>query len=221
MITTFESGSTGNLHLLEIGGKKILLECGLSMRKITEYLDYNLDIDFCLLSHYHKDHSKSAVEIMKAGINLHCSVETADYLKLKSHRLKIIKALFPIKNINIYPFRTNHDVDGSLGFIIHHGIERVLFATDTGSMPYKFPGLTHIIIECNYLESIIDELKPEENTRIKKTHMGLQDVLIFLDRNDLSQIREIRLIHLSDRNSDPDYFKSEIQKATGKLTIIS
>jgi len=221
MITTFESGSTGNLHLLEFDDKKILLECGLSMRKITEYLDHNLNINACLLSHYHGDHSKSAAKIMELGINLYCSQETADYLELKSHRLKIIKTLFTIKGINIYPFRTNHDTPGSLGFIIHHGSDRILFATDTGSMPYKFPGMTHIIIECNYMESIIDELEPKENTRIKKTHMGLNDVLSFLENNDLSLVKEIRLIHLSNRNSDPDYFKSEVQKLTGKLIIIS
>jgi phosphoribosyl 1,2-cyclic phosphodiesterase len=57
--------------------------------------------------------------------------------------------------------------------------------------------------------------------RIKKTHMSLDGVKKFLAINDLSKIREIRLIHLSDSNSDPDYFKREIQKLTGKLTIIA
>ncbi len=220
-ITTFESGSKGNLHLIETDNSRILLECGLSIKRIKEYVPNFTGLDGCLLSHYHGDHSKSAEKLMENGINLYCSFDTADYLKLKSHRLKIIKTLFTLKGTNIYPFKTNHDTPGSLGFIIDNGSERVLFATDTGSMPYKFPGLTHIMIECNWSESTITTENEFVVNRTKKTHLSLSGCIDFLKMNDLSKVKEIRLIHLSDSNSDPDLFKSEIQKATGKLTIIS
>lgn len=220
-ITTFESGSTGNLHLLEYDKGKILLECGLPIRKIISYLNHNLAIDACLLSHYHMDHAKSSTEIMRAGIDLYCSGETADFLKLKSHRLHNIDQSFKIGEVSVFPFRTNHDTVGSLGFLISQGSNRVLFATDTATLPYKFPGMTHIMIECNWSESTIKTNNEFVLNRTKKTHMSLDSCIDFLKVNDLSKVREIRLIHLSDSNSDPDYFKSEVQKITGKLTIIS
>lgn len=225
-ITTFASGSKGNCHLLEYDTGKVLLECGLSIKEITKHLKYRFyGVSACCLSHYHADHSKSAVKIMECGIDLYCSIETAEFLGLKSHRLKVIDDLswFTVGSLRVKPIVTNHDTPGSMAYLIENieSTERLLFATDTGAFQYKIPGMTRIVIECNYLESIIDELKPEENTRIKKTHMGLQDVLRFLEINDLSRVKEIRLIHLSDRNSDPDYFKSEVQKLTGIMVVIA
>lgn len=221
IIKTFESGSSGNLHLIEFSSRKVLVECGLPMQKIMKYLDYNLDIDACLLSHYHKDHSKSANEIMRAGINLYCSRETADHLGLSGHRLKIIEKLFVVRGVDIYPFPTNHDTPGSRCFLMNHGPYRVLFATDSGSLPYRFSGMTHIMIECNWSDETIFTENQFVLDRTKKTHMSLSEVKKFLNNNDLSKVKEIRLIHLSNSNSEPEYFKREIQAITGKITIIS
>jgi len=159
---------------------------------------------------------------MKAGINLYCSKETAGYLKLKSHRLKVIEPCsFMVDGFKCFAFKTNHDTPGALGFLIDIEDSRILFATDTGSMPYNFPGLTNIMIECNYSERSMQDLDPLFIKRVHNTHMGLDDTLKFLKRNDLSKVQEIRLIHLSSRNADADYFKSEIAKLTGKPVVIS
>jgi len=231
-ITTFESSSAGNLHLIESNDKRILLECGLPFNKIRKYLDSNLDIDACLLSHYHGDHAKSAAEIMKSGIDLYCSRDTAEVLELSGHRLyiddgaygqrlKFFKKGEAERGFKIVGFVTDHDTAGALGYLIDIGTSRILFATDTASMRYRFPGMTHIMIECNYSDEDMTDMLPFLVNRIKKTHMSLEDCLTFLADNDLSKVREIHLIHLSKRNSDPKRFKAEVQKATGLPVIIS
>ena len=222
-IKTFESSSSGNLHLISNGSKKLLVECGLSFKKIKQYLDFDLDISGCLLSHYHADHSKSAKKIMRAGIDLYCSKETAENMRLDSHRLKIVRmdTIYIVDGFRVLPFQANHDTPGALGYLIDIDSNRIMFATDTGSLPYRFKKLTHIIIECNHSDESMTDVNPVFVDRVKKTHMGLNDCIEFLERNDLSRVVEIRLIHLSSRNADADYFKAEIQKLTGIPTIIS
>ena len=92
---------------------------------------------------------------------------------------------------------------------------------------YRFNGLTHIIIECNYARDILnknvrDGLVPETlKRRIIRSHFELSNVKEFLRVHDLSRINEIWLVHLSDSNSDEARFKREIQALTGKTIMIA
>lgn len=217
---TFKSGSSGNLHLITSGTNRLLLECGLPIKKIKEALDFDLNLDACLLSHCHMDHAKSAQSVMDLGIDLVCSEETAKFLKLSGHRLKVISGFIQFGVWKITPFPTIHDTPGALCFLIEIGDHKILFATDTASIPYQFDGLTHLLIECNHSSETFQNSNRYLDNRIIKTHMSLDQCLDFLKRNDLSKVQEIRLIHLSDRNSDAEYFKREVQKLTGKHITI-
>jgi phosphoribosyl 1,2-cyclic phosphodiesterase len=217
-IKTFQSGSSGNLHLLQHGEKKLLIECGLPFAKIKKYLDFDLNVDGCLLSHCHMDHAKSANEIMQAGIDLYCSQETADALKLSGHRLKIVKynEYFRVNGWYVLPLKTKHAL-GSMAFMIDIEQTRVLFATDTGSFNYRLNDLTHIMIEANWSDKTASA---EYMGGTIGKHMSLKAVLNFLAINNLSRVQEIHLIHLSNRHANADYFKTECQKATGKPVYI-
>ena len=221
IIKSFESGSSGNLHLIQDGNKSLMIEAGLSMKKIMNYM--NLNVSGCLLSHYHADHSKSAKQLLKFGIDLYCTKETAEFLGLSGSRLKIIDAdkPFNVDGFSCLSFRTNHDTPGAVGFLIDAGSSRTLFATDTGSLPYRFPGLTHVIIECNFSEDSITQENEFVMDRTRKTHMSLEKVLEFLKNNDLSRLNEIHLIHLSSQNSDKELFKRSVMSATGVPVYIS
>jgi phosphoribosyl 1,2-cyclic phosphodiesterase len=92
---------------------------------------------------------------------------------------------------------------------------------------YKFPQITHWIVECNYIKEIIDEnvelsaLNITLRNRIIKNHMSLETLKDMLRANDLTYTKEIMLMHLSDRNSDADRMKKEIQQLTGKVVTIA
>src|SRR5215475_7805623 len=65
---------TGSMHLLETGGKRILLDCGMyqGRRKIAEQRNRNLPIDpatidAVVLSHAHIDHSGNLPTLVKRG----------------------------------------------------------------------------------------------------------------------------------------------------------
>ncbi|TQO56461.1 hypothetical protein D5S05_13155 [Paraclostridium bifermentans] len=77
------------------------------------------------------------------------------------------------------------------------------------------------MLECNYSKNILDEniengvIPVSLRNRIVKSHFSLNNVIDFLKSNDLSQVKNLLLIHLSSANSDSDYFIQETAKATG------
>jgi phosphoribosyl 1,2-cyclic phosphodiesterase len=136
-IKIHHTGSAGNLIQID----NILIDPGVPIKKIKDALHYRLrDIRFCLLSHAHNDHAKGAKDIMKAGVDIYCSQESAEALKLHGHRLHIIEPekKFQVGSWVIYPFELKHDVM-NLGFFIGKGTsKRVLYATDTNYIHPRF-----------------------------------------------------------------------------------
>lgn len=230
-IQAFASSSTGNCYRISDGSTPLLIEAGISYKEIQKKLDFQLSgIAGVLISHEHKDHSKSAADLVKAGINCYMSRGTAEALNISGHRVKIIKPLqqFQIGTWSVLPFETQHDCPGSLGFLLaNQDGERVLFATDTYYVKYRFVGLNVIMIECNYAADILKAnveaglVSVEQKNRLIQSHFSLENVKEFLKANDLSQVREIHLLHLSSDNSDAARFKREIQELTGKMVAVA
>ena len=202
------------------------------MKDIRVGLGFKLsEIDACLLSHEHQDHSKSVKHITKAGIDTYMSEGTRNAIKIGNHRIKVIKAhkQFRIGTFKIVPFGTKHDAAEPLGFLIYSTAtgEKLLFATDTYYIEYHFHKLTHIMVECNYSSEILKTAVDADLTplalknRLLSSHFSLENVLKFLKANDLSSVQAIILLHLSDNNSDEALFKMEVQKATGKQVYIA
>ena len=229
---SYASSSKGNLYTLSDGQETILIECGLSIKGIKRLLGFGLSgISFCLLSHAHADHSKAAADILKAGIDLYTSAGTMDALALQSHRLHAVQAgkQFTSGNWIVMPVEAQHDTPEPLAFLIYnkHTRERLLFATDTFYLKNVFTGLNIIAVECNYAVDILEEnvaagrIPAELKKRLMRSHFELSNVKRFLQANDLSQVQEIWLIHLSDGNSDAERFKREIQQITGKHVCIA
>ena len=231
-IQVLGTGSTGNCYRISGGKTSLLLDCGLPVKKIKEGLKFRLsDIDGCLLTHEHFDHSKAARDIIKSGIDVYMSEGTRDALNInKSHRLNIVepKKQFKLGSLEIMPFDTQHDAKEPLGYLIGSNATRevLLYATDTYYLKYKFPGLTHILIECNYIKDILDSNLQEGKVsltlrdRLVESHFSLDNLKNFFRANDLSKVREIWLIHMSDGNCDEQRAKKEVQEVTGKLVYV-
>jgi len=222
---SFASSSSGNLYGVSDRGSSLLLECGLPIKQIKRHLDFKLsNISGCLLTHCHMDHAKAAEDVLEAGTPLYCSKGTAEALNLSGHNLHIIKALeqFKIGSWTVLPFDTVHDCSSPLGFLIANGSEKLLFAVDSRFIKYRFKGITHLCLELNYSEETFCEgIEPYLKNRIEASHISLKTYKGFIEANDMSSVKEIYLLHLSDSNSDENYFKTEIQKLTGKPVYVA
>jgi phosphoribosyl 1,2-cyclic phosphodiesterase len=111
--------------------------------------------------------------------------------------------------------------------IVNEEGEKLLFATDTYYIRYRFKGINILAVECNYSEEVLNRNIIEGSTpvilkeRLKRSHFSYENYKDFLKANDLSQVKEIWLIHMSESNSDKDKFKDEIMGLTGKIVYIA
>lgn len=231
-VKVIASGSRGNCYRISDGVTPVLLECGISIKQIRRGLGFGLtQVAACLVSHEHQDHSRALKDVLKAGVEVYTSPGTIEALGLEHHRLRPVRAkdTFHIGTWTVRAFETQHDAQEPLGFLLHSRAsnERLLYATDTYYIRYKFPGLTHIMVECNYAADILEaNVKrgsvPEVlKKRLLTSHFSLENVKEFLKANDLSKVQEIHLLHLSDSNSDAERFKREIQELTGKMVFVA
>lgn len=230
-IKPLASGSSGNCYHLTDGSTPLLLECGIPFREIRRRLDFRTsDIAACLVTHEHQDHCMALDDVLRAGIDVYASKGTIEAIGIAHHRLRPVEARRAVRigTWNVMPFETKHNAAEPFGFLMASVTgEKVLFVTDTYYIRYKFRGLTHIMIECNYSRDVLHEnvaagVVPRTLARkVLRAHFSLENVKEFFRANDLSAVQEIWLIHLSDRNADAERFKREIQAVTGKPVYIA
>ena len=223
-LITHYSGSSGNLYQLKSGDASLLIEAGVTVKRIKHALDFCLSsVQGCLVSHAHLDHSCGVKDVMRAGIDCYMTQETADALGLDGHRLHIVEPMqqFKVGSWTAIPFQAHHDCPGAVGYLVSDGVEKLLFATDTFYVHYRFHGLNIVAVECNYSpETISPDCSPARKKRLYSSHMSLENCIRLLKANDLSKVKEIHLIHMSRDNSDPAAFQKAVQQATGIATYI-
>ena len=230
-ILVIGSSSSGNCYRVSDGKTSLLLEAGLPLSRIKKAIGFSLSsISGCLVTHEHGDHFRAVPDLLKAGIDCYMSWGTAEGKSLTAgivvnhHRIRICQSgnQFSIGSWLIVPFDAVHDCADPMGFLLKSTEtgEKLLFATDTAYLKNLFNGLTHIMIECNYdEESIVDsvssgKISMSQYNRIKSTHFGLKNVVEFLKANNLSVLKEVLLLHLSDSNSNEKLMVETIQRLT-------
>lgn len=226
-LTVLGSSSSGNCYVLQNENEALVIEAGVSLKEVKKAVDFNVSkIIGAIVSHEHGDHAKYIQEFLDMRIPVYVSAGTKRSIKIKGFFLTFLiesGVIKPIGNFMILPFGTKHDASEPLGFLISHPeIGVLLFATDTYYLPYKFEGLTNVMIECNYRADILNrniesgKIPKSHYIRLLQSHMSFDTCKEALEANDLSKVNNIILLHLSYGNSNADEFKRDIQQATGK-----
>lgn len=220
-IKIIASGSSGNCYRVSDGVTSVLLDCGIPFKQIQKALNFELSsINGALVTHCHQDHVKGAKDLARIGIDVYTSKSTLDARGLTGGRFKAVKSMdiFNVGTFTVMAFDVQHDAPEPLGFLLKSNAtgEKLLYFTDTYYLKYTFKGLNYIMGECNYsIKTLNKDLNPTLRDRILESHMSLEHFVEFLKANDLSQLKEIYLLHLSNDNSDGKLFKETVQKITG------
>ena len=213
------SSSSGNAYIVSDRETRVLLECGVSHQKLQKLSGFSLsEFRACLVSHEHKDHAKSVVELISRGMEVYMSAGTAEALEAEGVELIENMEQFNVGSLDIVPFTTFHDAKEPLGFLIKSRVDGdvLAFATDTVNLRYRFPGLNILAIEANYDKAILErcEKMPEKvRYRISNAHMEIDTLCEYLRELDLSKCREIHLLHLSDATSHEGHFINKVKRA--------
>lgn len=224
-IKVLGSSSKGNCYLLDSGSEVLVIEAGVKFTAVKKALGYDLrKVVGCLVSHQHTDHAKYIKDIVESGIS---TLALKDVWEAKGIRdTKAIElsfcALYQFGGFKVRAFPAFHDVPCAGYYIEHPECGRILFLTDSTHCENIFPGMTHVMIECNYsvkyLLGAMDNRKTDraQAHRVLESHMSLDGCKSFLLSQDLSKVETIILLHLSDSHSNEKEFIEEIGAATGK-----
>ena len=225
-IKVISTGSGGNAYRVSDGKTAVLLDAGIPFRELHRALGYRLsDISGALVTHAHQDHAKACKDLLYRGMDVYTSRGTIEACGLFSPRLHAVKSLAPftVGTFKALPFDVAHDAPEPLGFLLtsESSGERLLYFTDTFYIKYRFPGVTHLLGECNHDEKGIEDavrlgyIPAELAPRLVRSHMSLQTFIEFLKKMDRTRLRQIYLLHMSENNSDEARFVREVAKLTG------
>lgn len=224
-IKPLASGSKGNAYIISDGVTALLLDAGIPLKEIMIGCDFRLSsLSGCLITHSHMDHCKADKDLIKRAVPIFTSMGTIKARNL-GFGATVVEDRKPvvIGTFKVLPFNVEHDAPEPLGFMIESLAtkEKLLYFTDTYYLKYKFSGLTQIMGECNYSKAAMDRAVDEGRLhvdlakRLYKSHMSLETFLEFLKANDISKVKQIYLLHMSDTNGEEERFKREVQELTG------
>ena len=200
------SGSTGNSFYLETPEKKILVDAGLSGKKITSLLaeiDRDpSDLDAILVTHEHKDHIHGVgVLARKYGMDIYANENTWQIMDSKNMLGKIDNSqkhvfsrdkLLTFGDLDIESFGVSHDaIDPQFYRFMKDGKSFVML-TDTGYVSDRMAGIIEnadgYLIESNHDVEILNKTKKiylghlsKENNIKELAHMTMENQLARAD----------------------------------------
>ena len=226
-IKILASGSSGNAYIISDGKTALLLDAGIQFKEIQKGCGFQTSsIKGCLVTHRHGDHAKAIPKLLQRGITVYSNADVAE-LYPGVHQIDALKEV-PVCTLRVLPFEAEHDVP-CYGYQVTSAEtgEKLIYITDSAYIKYTFTGLTHLMVEANYAQEILlNNAKSERMPlflaeRVIQTHMSIETLLELLQANDMRQVRQIYLLHLSDGNSDAEAFKRRVQQETGAEVYIA
>ena len=218
------TGSSGNCYVLDGKDSALVLEAGVQPEKVFRMVRTSTrKIAGVLITHEHGDHAKFVHRWLELGFPVFMSAGTRDTLRLEDAAgvvtLRTGSKFALNDSFEVTPLRAVHDAAEPVLYVIQTTeAGRILFATDTGRIPYYFADgrFRHLVIEVNFLDDMVDEglrtrrIIPPLAARIHGNHQSLTNAKDFLRAHRSPELETVVLIHLSEENADPGIIAAEI-----------
>ncbi|MEG2176966.1 MAG: MBL fold metallo-hydrolase [Oscillibacter sp.] len=213
---TLASGSSGNALVISHNGKHLLLDAGISCRRITvglQALDLTpADLSGILITHTHSDHICGLQTLVKrCAAPIYASERTVRELQLRlpgiADRLQAVSGAFTVDGCAVEAFATSHDAPGSCGY----RVEDVGVLTDSGYVPEAageiLAGVSLLVLEANHdVETLESGAYPyflKKRILGDQGHLSNETAGQFAAAMARQGTEEIVLAHLSRENNSP------------------
>lgn len=219
------SGSSGNCTFVKYGDEEILIDAGVSFKRICTALDSigtNIDnIKAVLVTHEHTDHVQGIPVLSRhTDVPIFINRRSASYYDLpldklfEGHaRIKDPGDSITFSGFEVNVFATPHDSVGSCGyhFTFSDG-SRFAFATDMGQITPEISsyllGCKSVVIESNHDEKMLKNgpypFILKKRILSDHGHLSNDDCAAFLPKLVDNGAEKIVLAHLSKENNTPE-----------------
>ena len=221
-VHTLASGSEGNCLLLSGGGVHLLVDAGISARRITASLrELGLspqDVTAVLLTHEHTDHTAGLATLTKQyRLPLYASDGTAAALALRCPALRDVlhpiprQYVFSLGDVDITVFPTSHDAAGGVDYRFDRLGASVGVLTDTGCVTSEaeaaLRGVRLLVLESNHdADWLMSGPYPyylKQRIAGRLGHLSNDDAAAFAHRLAEQGTCRFVLAHLSRENNTP------------------
>lgn len=219
-VHTLASGSSGNALLLDWDNGHVLVDAGISCRRIAQSLQLLglglRDLDAVCITHTHSDHISGLQTLLK---NTSCPIYATapagrDLLRRMTgleDRLEEAGPLFLIKDCSVRAFPTSHDAPGSCGYRFDTPGGAFGLLTDSGLVTPEaaavLAGVGLAILEANHdMEALRSGPYPyylKKRISGPSGHLRNEDAAAFAVTLAAAGASEIVLAHLSRENNTP------------------
>lgn len=229
---TIASGSSGNCTYIGTEHTKILIDAGISGRKIEEGLaELKLTgeaIDALFITHEHVDHIKGAgILSRRFDIPVFATAETWAAMegslgKIAPSNKRVIYAdeVCPVNDICVKPFAIPHDAAEPVGYTVFNGARKITLATDIGhvtdTVRENIEGSDLLLLESNH---DIDLLRKgsypwplKQRILGEKGHLSNAAAGELLAEVMTGKTKYVFLGHLSEENNDPHLAYETVEK---------
>lgn len=213
------SGSSGNAILISSEKTKILVDAGVSCRRIEtalKDLGQNIqDIKGILITHEHSDHI-AGVDVLSRKHNIPVYMTEPTWLCCSSKvnvapRLSrvISKSEFYIDDLLIEPFELPHDAADPVGYCVSSGRRKAAVATDLGYFPktveFKLQSCDLVLLESNHdMQMLVNGRYPymlKQRIKSRRGHLSNDDAADASVKLVSAGVTSILLGHLSRENN--------------------
>ena len=227
------SGSQGNATLIRGKQGSLLIDAGLSKKRLVERLQQvghrAENIQAVLLTHWHKDHTRGAgLLCRRLGIPLYAT--PACMPAQKPELLKHPHTFSPGESFEIAEFQIEthllpHDAPETVAFFIEAHDIRIGIVTDLGhsldpDLHAKLQDLDGLLLEFNHDEEMLNKgpYPPFLKERIlsNQGHLSNTQAGSLLERSLTPRHRVLFAAHLSETNNHPSLARKQIQQSCEK-----
>lgn len=213
------SGSSGNATIIQHQGTVLLLDAGISLKRLKKGLqELGLgvgDVDGVLLTHEHSDHIKGVEMLVKyfPDVALYASAGTRQKLPARANFNLLSRGdAVSIGSLTCHAYATQHDANEPLGFRFEgsDGLS-VGWATDLGEWDEEtvehLMGCQVMMIEANHDREMLRHgpypgfLKRRVGGA--RGHLSNLQAMRLLERVAGPQLERVLLGHLSEKNNKP------------------
>lgn len=224
-VMTIASGSSGNCIYVGNDNTHILIDTGISKKRVEEglkKLDLQLsDINAILVTHEHSDHIQGlGVVERKCNIPIYATWGTINGIKAASSLGKMpevyvpidVDVPFTIDTLSVQAIRTSHDALSPCAYRITDGEKSFGLVTDLGYYDDytvdSFRGCNCMVVESNHdlrmLETGPYPYMLKRRIMGREGHLSNEDAGKFIDTLLGNHVEEVLLGHLSKENNLPE-----------------